>query len=71
MLVRMNQLASRNSTAKFAPNFKDRACRPYREIYGVNIVISWGFSFRFMVGNRRESYVGIVVYMNRIFQDFV
>jgi hypothetical protein len=51
MLVRMNQLASRNSTAKFAPNFNGRAYRPYREMYGVNIAVSWGFSFRFMVGN--------------------
>jgi hypothetical protein len=71
MLVGMNQFASRNSTAKFAPNFEGRAYRPYWEIYSVMFVMSWGFSFRFMAGNQQGSYIGIIIYMYRIFLDFV
>jgi hypothetical protein len=70
MLVRMNHFASRNSIAKFVHNFKGHVYLPYREIYGVNFVIFWGFSFKFTVGNWQESYVGIYIYMYRIFRGF-
>ena len=68
MLESFNHFACRNSTAKFVHNFDGRAYLPYREIYGVNFVISWWFSFT--IGNRQESYIGLYVYMYRFFQDF-
>ena len=40
MLVSFNHFVSRNSTEKFVRNFEGRVYRPYREIYGVDFVIS-------------------------------